>query len=678
MSLGINRLAAILVAIVIVSSLVFARRGPRPVEATDGMLDLFTQKEPHSGRGINVSSEAFGQEEIVILYALAACDDSPVENALVAFDILTPANASFSLSASANSSGIATISFAVSMPPLNISESEILGKWFVQANAIVYGQLLSDTLAFEVDYIVQLVSVRTVDQNLQEQSNYAKGSDVGLEIALRNIAMIAKEAMLSVTVQDEVGVPISSFAIGPFEVQANRKTAFLYCKFQFSKWAFLGQATVHVSALQAPVGEGGTPFCPPISTTFMILPVQPTTVDFRDVAVVSVVSSAQSVRRGQFANVSVIVQNEGTTTESFNTSAYCGDVFLGTAETPDLPPYTHATLSFAVNSSLLSIGNYTVRALIPQLGNESDTTDNLFVDGQITVWPFVIVHDIAVTDVSVSEKSIYIGEPVHINASIANKGTVFESFDVTILGNLSTIGPLEVSSLGPEDAVTLAYVWNTSLASEGFYQISAFAQLLGDINPSDNKLIDGVVEVKRESVPPTLTHDVALTNIKVSHVMAFVGEVIDIHATVRNEGNFTESFDVAIFGNSTALATRRVEGLESGAERILGFSWNTTHASIGNYTISAIADSVPEEENLANNHFADGVVEIVASPKGWAIPDWFFWLSVPLFLILLLALLLILFRRRREQSDFYSGWTAWYYRYDLRSRALGVHGRTRE
>jgi hypothetical protein len=60
--------------------------------------------------------------------------------------------------------------------------------------------------------------------------------------------------------------------------------------------------------------------------------------------------------------------------------------------------------------------------------------------------------------------------------------------------------------------------------------------------------------------------------------------------------------------------------------------------------------------------------------SGFFIPEWFFWPFLPL-LILLILFLIILFlyyRRRgnRTEAAFYSGWTAWYYGYDLRNRRM--------
>jgi membrane protein implicated in regulation of membrane protease activity len=69
---------------------------------------------------------------------------------------------------------------------------------------------------------------------------------------------------------------------------------------------------------------------------------------------------------------------------------------------------------------------------------------------------------------------------------------------------------------------------------------------------------------------------------------------------------------------------------------------------------------------MDKNHVLKAVFSPVAA--GWFVPDWFWWLLLLLVLIFLLLLILLYLRRRRKKTEeaFRSGWTAWYYCYDLR------------
>lgn len=57
-------------------------------------IDVFTQKAPFDGKGPNSSSDMFGPQEVVKLYALVLKCGSPLTGKLVTFKIRGPINAS--------------------------------------------------------------------------------------------------------------------------------------------------------------------------------------------------------------------------------------------------------------------------------------------------------------------------------------------------------------------------------------------------------------------------------------------------------------------------------------------------------------------------------------------------------------------------------------------------------
>ena len=59
---------------------------------SSGAIDIYTQKEPHDGRGLNQPSDAFAPQDEVFLYAETVYNEDPVENRLVAFEIYGPIN----------------------------------------------------------------------------------------------------------------------------------------------------------------------------------------------------------------------------------------------------------------------------------------------------------------------------------------------------------------------------------------------------------------------------------------------------------------------------------------------------------------------------------------------------------------------------------------------------------
>jgi hypothetical protein len=637
---------------------------------TYGEIDLFTQKELYNGKGPNMPSDAFGLGKIVILYALVTDDGVPLQNLPVTFYVESPNGTSFSMTASTNASGIATIKFTT--PHTYVNETAIIGEWFTSANVLIVTKLFQDTLTFKVNWIIKLISVRTIDENITYRTNFGIEGDVGLEISLRNIAMQMKSTMLAIVIQDELNIAISLSEIHDFNVPPNEKLVLLYCKLHIPKSAHIGKAKAFVSALTAPVDQGGVAYCPGASTNFSITPYEPLTITFHDVAVVDVVPSAASVELGQLLNVSVMARNEGTEIQNFNVTAYCGSVFIGTLEVAALLPYSKATLEFTLDTSSVDVGNYTISASTPYLVDEADFTDNTFIDGIVEIkreLP-IIVHDIAIVDVHVSNNSVYIGDLLQINVSVANKGNETETFNVKTCYDSSSIETLEISALASGAQVTLISWWNTSFVPEGFYTINAYAPLPSDINALDNIYMDGVIHVKTKP-PPPMIHDVAVLNVTHSSTLIYIGQTVDICVVVKNQGNYTESFNVAAFYSNNEIETKFVENLEPNSQKTLVFQWNTQNVAEGNYTLSARASKVPGEENLENNSYKDGIVTVVKAPMGWFVPYWFYWLLLLLLIpiiILLIAWYYSRKRRKRAEEAFYSGWTAWYYCCDMRKR----------
>lgn len=307
MNARLKKTAVVLTLAVIVLGFIVVDKKIALSATSGGDIDLFTQKDPYSGKGKDLRSDAFGPEEITILYALATYNNMPLQNFLVAFQVTLPSNASFTLTTRTNSSGVAKVNFTIMTPPISINESDIFGEWHVVATVQVESVTYQDTMAFKVDWIVKLLSVRTIDENLTYRTYFGKGGDVGFEVTLRNIAMILKRATLALVIYDELSVPINYTEAHNFDVQPNEKLVFVYFKLQVPLYAYTGNATVFVSALTCPANQTGVAYCPPISASFFIRSLGPIQVAFHDVAVVDVAPSAASVKLGQPLNVSVLV-----------------------------------------------------------------------------------------------------------------------------------------------------------------------------------------------------------------------------------------------------------------------------------------------------------------------------------------------------------------------------------
>jgi hypothetical protein len=117
---------------------------------------------------------------------------------------------------------------------------------------------------------------------------------------------------------------------------------------------------------------------------------------------------------------------------------------------------------------------------------------------------------------------------------------------------------------------------------------------------------------------PFPNHDVAVTNVQPDKTVATPGDTITVDVTVRNDGNFSESFfdvfvEVLLDGMpkpDLSPSSITVPLLNSGDTTTLTFKWNTTGLPVENYTLIAKANIVYNELDVYDNTFIDGVVEL--------------------------------------------------------------------
>jgi hypothetical protein len=104
-------------------------------------------------------------------------------------------------------------------------------------------------------------------------------------------------------------------------------------------------------------------------------------------------------------------------------------------------------------------------------------------------------------------------------------------------------------------------------------------------------------------------HDVAVTSVTSSKTVIGRGYGGNITVAVQDQGNFSETFKVTVYANTTSVGSQNVT-LSSGNSTNFTFTWNTTGFVYGNYTISAYAWPVPGETNTANNNGTDGLTVV--------------------------------------------------------------------
>jgi len=251
------------------------------------------------------------------------------------------------------------------------------------------------------------------------------------------------------------------------------------------------------------------------------------------------------------------------------------------------------------------IGNSVLDLEETILGDRSSNPiDHVPIDGTVQVVP--LIHDVAIESLVATPRMVVEGQTVDIHVIAANKGNATESFNVTVYYNETVIDTRVVNDLPPRTTTAPTFVWNTTgVTPNATYVIRAEASSVPwETYLANNLYEDGVIEVVNG------IHDVAVTGVFCSSQSTHKGSTVNIYVAVKNEGDYTETFDLTLYGNDTVVETKTVR-LQYGATKYITFAWNTTDAEVNTtYLIKAVASFIPYEANLDNNMFTDSFVDI--------------------------------------------------------------------
>ena len=110
-------------------------------------------------------------------------------------------------------------------------------------------------------------------------------------------------------------------------------------------------------------------------------------------------------------------------------------------------------------------------------------------------------------------------------------------------------------------------------------------------------------------------HDVAVISVIPLKTIIGQGYRARVNVTVENQGSSEETFNLTLnhVRNSTVTqigVLTVTPPLPINQTRVLTFSWNVSGVSTGNYSLNAVAETVPYETDTADNNFTDGSVHV--------------------------------------------------------------------
>lgn len=175
------------------------------------------------------------------------------------------------------------------------------------------------------------------------------------------------------------------------------------------------------------------------------------------------------------------------------------------------------------------------------------------------------------------------------------------------------------------------------IADPGTYNPSTrtITWLVGEVGPSEGGFATFSVKVRNDapedteiinfatvyfpSVPETTRTNaivsvvgqprIAVTNVTPLESVIERGFTLCINVTVANKAYLTETFNLTLYANATAIQTQSVTLTGRSSDTVI-FVWNTTGFPSGNYTMSAYAWPIPDEVETEDNLYVNGVVQV--------------------------------------------------------------------
>jgi len=248
-------------------------RCPRKVMGLQ--IDVYTQyTDPYGGQGFNKTSDMFGPQALVQLYAEVTYNGDPVQQKLVGFEIR---HGEFYIYREnyTDVNGVAWINFRIPWP-CDDPEGRVFGEWTVYATVEVAEKIKVDTLKFLVWWPIEIVSVTP------KELAYIKMKDnlptMEFEVEYRTYSMQPLNAVLTVTVYDELGFflghdvyTLTNFGWGEYDHYGEFFTGSHTFAITMPSYAMVGpNAKVYANAFTKVPWEGGVPYCPEVSATFKI------------------------------------------------------------------------------------------------------------------------------------------------------------------------------------------------------------------------------------------------------------------------------------------------------------------------------------------------------------------------------------------------------------------------
>ncbi|MFX1265761.1 MAG: CARDB domain-containing protein [Promethearchaeota archaeon] len=423
--------------------------------------------------------------------------------------------------------------------------------------------------------------------------------------------------------------------------------------------------------------------------------------DIHDIMVTSVTPNATEVEAGTLVNVTVGVGNKGTTSETFDITAYYDNNVIATKEVLNLTPDTNTSVTFEWNTTDVDPGTYELRAEAHPLPAETVTGDNALVSLdriRVFVSPYI-----AVTPASTIDQDITPGMNYTISIYTDYDGDDVWGFEFTLTYNPNVLEGVDLvnGDLITDDVGTTMWspgsfdnaAGELSLTGNGFFALPPATppvtsgpgtlvhvtfsvtssgdshinlgdetrligfntttmkkrNIIDEAQPFAGHLLDGYFSNKQDII-----HDVAVVTVTPSPTEVEVGELVNVTVVIENQGTVDEDVTVKVYRDYIPGVTfylvgnETVQNLAPDTTKSLLFVWDTTETPFGDHTVTAVVSIPSEEADLEDNSLESSTTIQVKIPPEEPVPIVLI-LGIVAVAIIVIAIIVYISRRRRKQ-----------------------------
>lgn len=183
------------------------------------------------------------------------------------------------------------------------------------------------------------------------------------------------------------------------------------------------------------------------------------------------------VKQGELVTIQVVVENEGTQTETFFVTCYFNNSVIGTELVTNLAAGQQTTLIFNWDTTGLPVANYNITSWADSSAaiTETDEDDNWCTSPAIVTVQSAPVHDVAATSQVPDQTSVLQGAIVNIDVTVSNLGDFVETFDVACFYDTTPMGYQTVTCLPGKTSTHKIFAWDTTGVTPDTYYIKAMA-----------------------------------------------------------------------------------------------------------------------------------------------------------------------------------------------------------